>query len=148
MLYLERHDLHLMTFPEGKFEHQIITKEKAKLLIDKSITKDTFFGSYKHDNSNPQRAEKKFKEFVELLKEHCDIELPIDKFFEKDVDENGEEIFFGHPAGLFTLKENDQLLLVNYAFSLDLEADKPFDLDDGFTISPDSLKFHLFQLLK
>lgn len=147
MLYLETHDLHLMTFPEGKFEHQIITKEEAKLLIDKSITENDFFGSYRHDNSNPKRADKKFNEFVDLLKEHCDIDLPLEKFFDKDIDENGKEIFFGHPAGLFTLTEGDQLLLVDYAFSLELKTDKPFNLDDGFSISPDTLKFHLFQLL-
>ena len=137
-----------MTFPEGKFEHQIITKEEAKLLIEKAITKNNFFGSYRHDNSNPKRADKKFNEFVNLLKEHCDIELPLDKFFDKDTDEDGNEIFFGHPAGLFTLEEDDQLLLVDYAFSLEFKTGKPFDIDDGFTISPDTLKFHLFQILR
>jgi len=102
MLYLEKHDLHLSTFPVGDFSHKIISTEQAKSLIEQAIEDEEFLGIFTHDNANPERADKKFAQCIKALNEHCDIQIPVNKFFNEEILEEGETLTFGSPAGLNT----------------------------------------------
>ena len=83
MLYLERHDLHLRTFPEGKISHRVISHKDAKRKIEQALETDKFYGTFKHDNRNPEHADKRFKDFITAMESHCDIKLPVENFSTK-----------------------------------------------------------------
>lgn len=144
MLILDLHDLYLQTFPEGQIMHRIISPSQAKKLIERSINKDEFLGTYKQDNSDLKRAGKDFREFIEVMKKHGNIELPQEKFFEKEVTEDGLEVFWGNTPGLFTLGEGDALLVVDYGFEM-LEKTKKSNTCD-FRVAPETIKFHEFRV--
>ena len=149
MLYLELHDLHLRTFPQGSFRHTIISSTDANKLIEKALTDDDFYGAFKHDNLNPKKADKRFDEFVTAMEQHCGIKLPIDKFFNKEIMEDGETLTFGNPAGLAILEKGDVLLVVDYAFSAADTSEKLSGKEwlNSFTISPDTIEFHAFEMI-
>ena len=39
MLYLQRHDIQLRTFPEGRFLHELVSVEQAKEIIEGAVSK-------------------------------------------------------------------------------------------------------------
>lgn len=131
----------------SRFLHELVSVEQAKEIIEAAVYKKDFLGTFNYDNANPERANKKFKAFLEMMEEHCDIKLPVGDFFSESKEEDGENSFFGHPPGLFTLKDDDVLLVVDYCFSLpNRKAKGNFDLDSLFEIAPDTIKFHKFSL--
>lgn len=150
MLYLERHKLHLHTFPEGNFSHTIISPQSAKNLIESALEADKFFGTFNHDNLNPDRADYRFKEFINAMEEHCNIALPIKKFFMEDEDQDGRPLYCGNPPGLCPLKSGDVLIVVDYCFSF-AEHSKGQSIADRFAnmpLAPDTIKFHKFEMIE
>jgi len=150
MLYLERHKLYLHTFPEGNFSHTIIPSESAKELIEIALEADGFFGTFNHDNLNPDRADYRFKEFIDAMKEHCDISLPIKKFFFEDEDQDGNKLYCGNPPGICSLKKDDVLIIVDYNFSFpeEIEGQSSVDRLTNMPLFPDSIKFHKFEMVE
>ena len=149
MLYLERHGLHLRTFPEGKISHKIISHKNAKKRIEQALETDKFFGTFNHDNRNPEYADKRFKDFITAMENHCNIKLPVRKFFNEEVWDEDEKLTFGNPAGLAVLKKGDVLIVVDYCFSMPENTEDNTGLDRIFNmpISPDTIKFHLFEMI-
>ncbi len=149
MLYLERHELHLRTFPEGNIRHKIILHKDARKRIEQAVESDKFFGTFKHDNRNPKRADKRFKDFITAMENHCSIKLPVRKFFNEEVSDEDEKLTFGNPAGLAILKKDDVLIVVDYCFSMPENKEGETGIASllNMVIAPDTIKFHLFEMI-
>ncbi|MBL4854412.1 MAG: hypothetical protein JKY25_09260 [Robiginitomaculum sp.] len=150
MLYLERHELHLRTFPEGNIRHKTTSHKDARKRIEQAIESDKFLGTFNHDNFNPKRADKKFKDFITAMEKHCSIKLPVRKFFNEEVWDENEKLTFGNPAGLAILKKGDVLIVVDYCFTMPDNTEGETGLNRIFNmpISPDTIKFHLFEMIE
>ncbi len=149
MLYLEKHNLHLTAFPTGNFSHKTLSVKEAKKMIERAIDTDGFHGIFTHDNSNPERADKSFDQFLKAMDEHCNIHIPVNKFFNEEILEDGETLTFGNPACLITLQKGDVLMVVDYCFSMPENTEGKTGLDRllNMSISPDTIKFHVFEMI-
>ena len=64
--------------------------------------------------------------------------------------DGGKKLTFGNPAGLAVLKKGDVLIVVDYCFGMSENTEGETGLDRIFNmpISPDTIKFHLFEMIE
>lgn len=107
------------------------------------------YATYQHDNRDPQKADQKFKKFLEVLREQHEIVINEALFFDQCTDEEtGKISWFGKPAGVVPIGDQCKLLVVDYGYSMPEKALCEYDEGDLFDwpIAEDTMAFHLFEV--
>jgi hypothetical protein len=138
MLILDRNNLDLKTFPVGDFSHKIIDETTAINLINTAINTNSLITIYNDENDDYDIGE--LKSFIKMMKNRFDIDLNIESFFIEDIQKDGEIDHIQNYSFFHTLKEKDNLLVIEYWFVL---KDNNVENLDKFETYSD-LTFHLF----
>ena len=135
-------DISLPNFPEGNFRQRKLSTEDAVPLINQ--TKETGVVSFatEADIGAPynKRQLEKTKALVGVLREHHGVNVHIEDFFS----EFEEGMSSALPTGLYDIRSNRPILVVTCSYTMDR---KPTVDDLGMSILPESVTFHLFELM-
>jgi hypothetical protein len=130
--------------PQGAFCHRALFPKRAKQLIDAARAAATLSGVSSDDLLAPGREREKesHAKLCRVLRRRDGIELSLKDFLRRDFDREGGLRDTINPLQLVEVGGPDRLLVVDCHFARRQRQKQPrFD----FAISPDSIRFHLFE---
>jgi hypothetical protein len=134
--------------PEGAFRRHRVSATAAKRFIDQARRQDALICLSEHDLIAPrnEHERKRHDEFRGVLAKHFKIDLSFEDFLlrNKDEDESFATIF---PLRLITIDKEHRLLVITCSYHLGSRS-KGKNLLDRFKLDPDTMEFHLVELLK
>jgi hypothetical protein len=143
-------DICLDNLTEGAFIHRYLPPEQAKVLIDQAqqdktircVSQDDLMASY-----NKQETIK-YKELCTALQQHYDIHFVVKDFLLKDED----GFYMTMPLQIAQVQGESKLMVITCAYSLNSDRQNEneaegSDFDCLFTIAPESIQFHLLEVI-
>lgn len=135
-------DISLDNFPEGDLRHRVIPNDEAASLIN-SVKNNgqAFFGSDADIGAPYRKRElRKTKELISVLSSHWGIDIEINDFFTEFEDGMSCTV----PITMYDIRPDRPLLVTTCSYTVDR---KPTADDLSTSVAPDSVKFHLFELI-
>lgn len=141
-LVLSFWDIALGNFPAGTLRHRMLPRDEATRLINEVKDSGTLSCGTNEDLGAPykSRALKKVQELTGVLSEQLGVNIQVKDFFEAD--EDGAR--FATPISLFDIRSDRPMIVVTCNYTWDRT---PQDGDLGLSINPESVTFHLFELV-
>ncbi len=134
----------LENLPEGTFRKRQLTPKDAKRRIERARAKQRLLCVSEDDLLAPYRKDERdnHKDLCRVLNEHFGISLQLEDFFDHGgEDDPGYSI---RPLSLFQVSARDRLLVVTCCY--DFEAKRTSRGKLRFSVAPDSIEFHLFEV--
>lgn len=134
----------LENLPQGEFLHRALPPKRAKQLIDAARAAAALSGVSSDDLLAPGREREKesHAKLCRALRKRDGIELSLKDFLGKNRDHEGRSRDVINPLQLVEVGGPNRLLVVDCHF---VARDRQNPQRSDFAISPDSIRFHLFE---
>ena len=146
MFYLTFNKIALRNFPEGTLRHEVVTSEVAKTKVAAAAALGAHYCCYGFSAVTREKEQMDFQAALGIVRDDYGFELSEGDFVEKHTDpDDGGTTHVPHSYNLVSLKPGDELLVVEYAYCYDPQADRTLT---GLVIDPQSFRFHLFSVIE